>query len=150
MTEKKDRRYARKTPCEECPFRRGCPPGIGNPDPLVYLGQACGPFLLSCHMDPEYAPEKGGQPEIMQCAGAAMFRTSLKVIDMLPDSTHRLEPDGKAFERASELVAHHHQVHEGVGQLTILVNGGLGGLLLKEIKKVTPEMLRVVERKKEG
>lgn len=104
-----DRRYNRKTPCSECPFRRDCLPGIGNPDPTVYVGQAIGPFLLSCHMDPGYATNPRST-DLMQCAGAAMFRMSLGVNVLMPPGLHSLTPDGKAFTSAQEMIAHHRQI----------------------------------------
>ena len=91
-----DKRYARKKPCQECPFNKTLPkPFSGGSPPEIYVGQICGPFLLSCHMDPEYnpGPEKKGQPEVMQCAGAAIFRANVGVDKLMPDMLHGLDKD---------------------------------------------------------
>ena len=91
-----DHRYVRKKPCQECPFNKTLPtPFSGGSPPEVYIGQICGPFLLSCHMDPEYdpGPENLGQLTITQCAGAAIFRANVGVADFMPPNLHHLPAD---------------------------------------------------------
>jgi hypothetical protein len=108
----KDRRFLRKGPCAECPFRKDCEPKTGNDDPLVYAGQAAGPFWLPCHMDPEYGSDRLGMETLMQCGGAATFRANVGKTDLRDDLFLRLPPDhGKeVFASYAELVAHHGEI----------------------------------------
>jgi hypothetical protein len=97
-----------KTPCKECPFARHTEPGAtGGSDPTVYIGQAIGPFLLSCHMDPNYEKDPRS-PHLMQCAGAAMFRSNIGVDVLMPPFLHHLPSnEEKVFSNPAELLSHH-------------------------------------------
>jgi hypothetical protein len=73
----------------------------------VFIGQAFGPFMLSCHMDHDYEKDRRS-PALLQCAGAAIFRANVGVDALLPDALLHLEPDAEAvFETPAELLAHH-------------------------------------------
>lgn len=101
----------RRKPCRECPFTRSIAPGFtGGADPAVFVGQAVGPFLLPCHMDTRYAEERHS-PELVQCAGAAIYRANIGAADRLPGAMLRCSPDPAAvFTSPAELLAHHRQV----------------------------------------
>lgn len=101
----------RHKPCRECPFSRSIAPGFtGGADPAVYVGQALGPFLLPCHKDPRFAEERHS-PELVQCAGAAIYRANIGAADRLPGAMLRCPPDPAAvFTSPAELLAHHRQV----------------------------------------
>lgn len=95
-------------PCAECPFARATAPGqLGGSFPTVFIGQAYGPFMLSCHMDPAYAADRRS-PDLLQCAGAAIFRANVGVAALMPKKLHALPADGKlVFATPAELLAHH-------------------------------------------
>lgn len=95
-------------PCPGCPFARATPPGeIGGSSPLVYLGQAAGPYYLPCHNSPGYA-ENRRSFDHLQCAGAAIFRTHIEAD--VPGSLARLPEDKAAvFSSAAEFLAYHKQ-----------------------------------------
>lgn len=97
-----------RKPCAECPFsRKSEPGGTGGADPTVFIGQAFGPFLLPCHMDPNYEKDKRS-PKNLQCAGAATFRTHVGVAHLMPGFLLTL-PENKelVFSTPAELLAHH-------------------------------------------
>lgn len=100
------------TPCKECPFARHVEPGMtGGSNPAVYIGQVIGPFLLSCHMDPDYEKDRRS-PKLRQCAGAAIFRSNVGVDHLMPTFLHHLPSDEeKVFSNPAELLAHHFKVH---------------------------------------
>jgi hypothetical protein len=97
-------------PCVGCPFARennleGSKPG--GADPRVYVGQAYGPFLLPCHMDPKYEQDKRST-ELVQCAGAAIFRANVGRAGLMPPEMLHLPADAElVFANANEMVAHY-------------------------------------------
>jgi len=100
-------------PCSGCPFRRDIEPGyLGGSNPLVYVGQTQGPFVLNCHQAAGYA----GQDtecvlDVPQCAGAAIFRANTGLCELMPPEIHRLPEDTETvFCSHEEFVAHHAQV----------------------------------------
>lgn len=99
------------TPCPECPFARHVEPGAtGGSSPEVFVGQALGPFLLSCHMDPDYEKDRRS-PKLRQCAGAAMFRSNIGVDHLMPKFLHYLPSnEEKVFSNPAELLAHHFRI----------------------------------------
>ena len=106
-----DPRYSRRSPCAKCPFSRSCTPGaLGGSTPGVYIGQAEGPFLLTCHMSEGYDQSVGPQPELPQCAGAAIYRANLGVAGKMPDFLLSLPADENlVFASHAEFMAHHMQ-----------------------------------------
>lgn len=106
-----DRRFSCKKPCPECPFARATEPDtLGGRDASVYVGQAYGPFWLPCHMAAGYEENKR-DPELPQCAGAAMHRDLIGVAPSLPDGLHKLEGDPElVFSTPEEFVAHHRKI----------------------------------------
>ncbi len=79
----------------------------GGSEPEVYIGQAYGPFLLACHMDPDYAKDPRS-PENLQCAGAAAFRANVGILQLMPSFLLRVGADvERVFATPAELVAHH-------------------------------------------
>lgn len=100
----------KRTACAECPFSPKSAPGAtGGSNPAVYVGQAFGPFLLSCHMATEYYDDPAS-PGNTQCAGAAQFRANVGVDELMPPQLLHLPPDkDAAFPTPAALIAHHAQ-----------------------------------------
>ena len=98
-------------PCKDCPFARACPAGqTGGSDPTVYIGQAHGPFVLSCHSDGEYKQETALEKweELTPCAGAAIYRANTDRAKLMPDAIYALPEDKElVFSSPAELLAHH-------------------------------------------
>lgn len=98
-------------PCKECPFSRTCPSGhLGGAEPTVFIGQAHGPFVLSCHADSEYSQETALEKwdEITPCAGAAMYRANTDRAKLMPDGIYALEGNEElVFKSPEEFLAHH-------------------------------------------
>lgn len=104
-----DQKKELRKPCAECPYRRGTQHNGGSP-PEVYVGQAMGPFLLSCHLSPGYWKNPRGT-EHAQCAGAAIFRANIHRAEVMPESMLKLPQDTEAvFSSSAEMVAHHRQI----------------------------------------
>lgn len=99
-----------RKPCAECPYSRTTSPGCtGGSHPAVFVGQAAGPFLLSCHMDPAYKADPRSTA-LLQCAGAATFRANMGWSGMMPASLLALPADTQAvFASPAELIAHHQE-----------------------------------------
>lgn len=108
-----DGRPQHLSPCRECPFSRAATDedlAKGGSQPERYIGQAYGPFLLPCHMDPKYSQADCGL-HMLQCAGAAIFRANCGVADRMPDALLRAEPDAeRVFASPAELLARHARV----------------------------------------
>lgn len=100
-------------PCRQCPFARDVTDETlvkGGAPPEVYIGQARGPFMLPCHMDPHYDQKDCGLDQL-QCAGAAVFRANCGWSDLMPPSLLRAEPDTeKVFANPAELLARHRRI----------------------------------------
>ncbi len=149
MPDSGDKQFARKKPCAECPFSRAVTPGtVGGSDPTVYVGQLIGPFLLCCHMDPKYdGKKKGMQPEVAQCAGAAIMRANVGVAPTMPEALHALPADKElVFSSFEELLAHHRRctIFEAADELR---ETPPDILLQIEFYKVRPDMVIPVKRK---
>jgi len=102
-----------KSACTQCPFRRDVDPGIcatKNSTPEQFIGQAFGPFMLPCHLQPGF-DEDCRDPELKHCRGAASFRASLKRGGKLPRLPEFIpvgpEDAGKFFGTPEEFMAHH-------------------------------------------
>lgn len=110
-------------PCPACPFTRTSKPGhLGNSPAPAFVVQAAGPFTLPCHAhcdfdDPDW---RAKAPQTPQCAGAASFRTHIfgeggiasdGKMRKLPDAIPMRAADPNVFQRPSEFVAHHMQMH---------------------------------------
>ncbi len=111
-----DKRFSRKQPCAACPFSRTVAPGAtGGSPPLMYIGQAHGPFFLPCHSEHDYTKEEERRDHRNpQCAGAAIFRENVGVSKLMPPGIHKLPGNtDKVFASAAEFLAHHY----GVGVL---------------------------------
>jgi hypothetical protein len=105
-----------RKPCDECPFKRnnkldntdGKP---GGADPTVYIGQAMGPFWLPCHKAPGYQGKASDPSQVIQCAGAAVFRSNINRAHLLPDKLLKLPIDKmRVFASAEEMLAHYRGV----------------------------------------
>jgi hypothetical protein len=105
-----------RQPCDECPFRRnnkldnsdGRP---GGSDPTVYIGQAMGPFWLPCHKDNAYRGKDSDPSQVIQCAGAAVFRSNIGRDGLMPRGLLRLPMNKtKVFATPEELLAHYRGV----------------------------------------
>lgn len=145
----KDRQYCRTIPCENCPFARNIKPGeTGGSDSAVYIGQCYGPFLISCHMDPEYnpGPERRGQFDIMQCAGATIFRANLG-IDYLPETLHSLPVNTElVFGSAAEFLAHHKEITIQEAK-EFLIERTPAKLLSIELRKLRSDQIHLIRKK---
>ncbi len=98
-----------RKPCNECPYRKGTKFNGGSP-PEVYIGQAYGPYLLSCHLSPGYFANPR-DPSHLQCAGAAIFRANIERDTVMPPKMLRLPKDTEVvFETPAEMFAHHRRV----------------------------------------
>lgn len=97
-----------RTPCRECPFSPKVPQGCtGGSHPSVYIGQAQGPFTLSCHMPEAYKQDQRDLNNL-QCAGAAIYRANVGVAARMPQMFLSLPADKElAFPGPVELLMHH-------------------------------------------
>jgi hypothetical protein len=106
-------------PCRGCPFNRAVQPGELGGSPIVtYLGQSAGPFLLHCHAAKGYSPDASrANPNLQQCAGAAIYRANTGVAPFLPKSLLRLPEDkDSVFSSPEEFVAHHGRVPVAIAE----------------------------------
>jgi len=106
-----------KAPCPDCPYSREVAPGaLGGSSPLIYIGQAAGPFVLPCHKhcdfdDPNWKLKAINTP---QCAGAAIFRANIGVDKFMPDVIHKLPADReRVFATSAEFLAYHTRMSLG-------------------------------------
>ena len=106
-------------PCPGCPYSPKCPPGeLGGSGITVYLGQAAGPFLLHCHSAEGYSPEASrANPDLTQCAGAAIYRANTGVAPFLPPPLLRLPEGDGAFVGPAEFICHHAKVPRVVAEV---------------------------------
>ncbi len=127
-----------RKPCKECPFSRDNNLEGDNPggsDPTVYLGQARGPFWLACHCDSKYKGKESKFEEVVQCAGAAIFRANSKQPYKLPDQLLSLpENHEKVFSNEAEFFAHYKGYSFEKCQ-RMLTPEALDNLMLKELRK---------------
>lgn len=107
-------------PCSACPFSRAITPGVIDPaacgysPPEVYVGQAEGPFLLSCHKSPGYFDDPRSTKHL-RCAGAMIYRANCGIGERFSDEVLTAmvarEPNTElVFASHAELIAHHRQV----------------------------------------
>lgn len=101
-----------KKPCAECPFSRDCRPGkdLGGASPTTFIGQALGPFVIACHMDPKYKQSTAivNHEELHDCAGTAIYRANNEYYAHMPLQLHELPPDAeRVFASPAEFLAHH-------------------------------------------
>jgi hypothetical protein len=142
------RQFSLKKPCAECPFRRDLTDagraGLDEKDGVLALvGQAVGPFLLPCHMDPGYRGQGDANPELAQCAGAATFRANLGVTPLMPTGLHALPPDREAVVGTpAELVAAHRRVSLAEAE-RILCERPPAALFREELRKAGVKYVRV-------
>lgn len=98
-------------PCKECPFSRECPSGhLGGGRPTTFIGQAHGPFVLSCHSDSEYEQSTAIEKwqELTPCAGAAMYRANTGRDKLMPDAIYKLPENRElVFSSPEEFLVHH-------------------------------------------
>lgn len=70
-----------------------------------------------------------------ECAGSAIFRANVGVIDLMPEALLRLPPDHETvFSTYAELMAHHTDIVLDVAEWTL--------------SRITPDELRETEEKK--
>lgn len=117
MSEKKNP----KLPCAECPFSRKNQPGkdLGGADPTVYVGQAFGPFVLSCHMDSAYEQSTAldKYKELRDCAGMAIYRANCGYDVKMPEAIFKLPVNKElVFSSPAEFLAHHLQIELSVAE----------------------------------
>lgn len=137
-----------RKPCEECPFRRASYPRglglIGGSPPEVYVGQSMGPFLLPCHMTPDYEQDRR-DPGHAQCAGAAIYRANVGVSDRMPAQLIKAEPDAtEVFGSHAEFLAHYYGVSVQVAEVW-LKHVPPDELLLREAQRAS---VTLVEKSK--
>jgi hypothetical protein len=98
-------------PCKECPFARACESGkLGGATPTKFVGQAHGPFVLSCHSDGEYdqSTALAKWDTLAPCAGAAIYRANTGRAELMPEAIYSLPEDRETvFSSAAEFLAHH-------------------------------------------
>lgn len=138
----------RHKPCPGCPFSPAVKAGeTGGTDPLVYIGQSCGPFWLPCHADENYAGKASQAGVVSQCAGAAIFRKNIGVDRFMPEAMLHVNdrPASEAFASPEAFVAHHLQLTEAEAALCIHQAGGLHALLEKELKNANVRRVPVVD-----
>lgn len=135
-------------PCAECPFARAVKPGTtGGSDVTRFVGQAIGPFVLNCHMDPIYSDKPGVRLEERQCCGAAMFRDLIGVAELMPEAFHHLKGDpALVFSSPAELIAHHRGITVAEAEAELRETPPTQ-LLEIELSKLKPGMVHRVPRK---
>lgn len=133
--------------CAECPFAKTTPCGdTGGADPGVYIGQAYGPFFLPCHMDPKYY-ENRRSPELLQCAGAASFRSNIGVAELMPDSILILPKETeRVFATPEELLAHHLKIPLAMAKVFLMVTPP-AKLLEEELGKTGMKVVAIEKAK---
>lgn len=105
-----------------------------------YIGQAHGPFVLPCHMEPGYHPDADPAP-FGQCAGAAIFRSNIGVAGRFSKVGLQVLPAGPAaFANEAEMVAHH--LHVPLAEAEALLRLMTPAMLLK--KELADAGVRVV------
>jgi hypothetical protein len=68
-------------------------------------------------MDPKYYEDRRST-DLLQCAGAAIFRANIGVDDLMPNFLLKQEVDEElVFSTSAELIAHHGQVPLFVAQV---------------------------------
>lgn len=136
-------------PCQQCPFARSCPSGqLGGSTPDVYIGQAHGPFVLSCHSDGEYEQATALEKwqELTPCAGAAIYRANTGRAELMPDAIYSLPADAElVFSSPEELLAHHARgsVETAKAFLEIVTPDDM---LMMEIKKLSEKNFLEVKK----
>ena len=131
-----------RKPCKECPFSKTIEPGrTGNSSPTILIGQAYGPFFLPCHMDPAYTRDRRST-DLLQCAGAAVFRANVGVAEKMPEALLQLPASHDAFETPEELIAHHAKVTVEVANM-FLSEFPPERLLRYELEKQDVQVLKV-------
>lgn len=120
-----ERVYGCKKPCAECPFTpKGVAVSRSQVDPIRIIAQAHANFVLPCHCDENYDKERHGKvTTLLQCAGAATFRSNIGVADKLPPVLHVLPADTETvFPTAAHLLAAFRRIPLGLAkaQLSML------------------------------
>jgi hypothetical protein len=83
----------------------------GGAEPTVYIGQAIGPFWLPCHKDKNYAGRDTVATEVVQCRGAAIFRSNIEVAEKMPEGILVLpKDDTEVFASKEEFLAYYYSL----------------------------------------
>lgn len=130
--------------CPACPFSRKCQPGaLGGATVDRFIGQAVGPFHLTCHKhqpddNSDWRADGQTVAAIPGCAGAAIFRANVGLDKVLPQAliTHEAgDPD--IFRSAEEFIAHHLQCTQATAREYLRINRP-ADMLRAEMARVRP------------
>lgn len=102
---------ARKHPCFDCPWRRISIPGwLGPWDAETWIGLAQSDMAIACHttINPVVDEEEAwDDPDILQCAGAATFRSNICKSPRNPEVVTLPVDRENVFARPQEFLDHH-------------------------------------------
>ena len=103
---------ARKVPCAECPWRRVSVPGwLGPMTVAQWFAAVHSDEPIACHLTitSEFSgePQVWEQPGVMQCAGAAQYRTNVCKSPRDPAVATADEVDTTHVFGYGEFIAHH-------------------------------------------
>jgi hypothetical protein len=133
-----------KKACGGCPFKRinnNEKPNPGGSSPLVYLGQARGPFWLPCHNDKSYEGKDSSPSKVSQCAGASIFRTNCKGKYRMPKELLSL-PEDPEMVFANEIEFFSYYTGLSIADTSVLLDEDtLDKLMYLELNKVEAKKL---------
>lgn len=103
---------ARNTSCGGCPWRRNAAPGwLGPFDAETWIALAHSDSPIACHESIVDADDEGegdwAHPDILQCAGAATYRSNICKSPRDPEVATLPADRIKIFGRRDEFLEHH-------------------------------------------
>jgi len=102
---------ARKHACHECPWRRAALPGwLGPHDAETWVAIAQSDLPIACHstINPTVPEDEAwDDPDILQCAGSAIFRSNICKSSRVPDVARMPADRESVFARPNEFMEHH-------------------------------------------
>jgi hypothetical protein len=102
---------ARRNPCGDCPWRRNAIPGwLGPHDAETWVAMAHSDVAIACHttINPVVSEEEAwDDPDILQCAGAATYRSNVCKSPRDPQVVTKPANHETVFSRPNEFLEFH-------------------------------------------